>query len=338
MKEDTLHCGLEELFPKENRYLWEKLTGRQQELSEIRLRAGQPVILKLNGREYFMSVSGEVTEQLHSARIVSQREVQGILLHNCQYSPYAYEEEIRQGFLTIQGGHRIGMVGQVVADGQGMVQTLKNISGLNIRIAHEVPGAADELLSRVYKSGRVKNVLIISPPGCGKTTLLRDLIRQLSDGNPYGKGLSVGVVDERGEIAGCHMGIPQNHLGMRTDVLDACPKGSGLMMLIRSMAPDVIAVDEIGGVEDLQAVGYAATCGISVLATIHGSSLGDLADKELWQEIYRCFELFVVLTKNRGIPGVISQIEEKENAQIAGRRFGINGLFGDGTVLQGTVG
>ena len=156
------------------------------------------------------------------------------------YSMYAYIEQLKQGFLTIRGGHRVGICGTVVMD-HDKVKTIRHISGLNIRIAHEVKGCADTLYSLCTRMGKLIPTLIISPPGCGKTTLLRDMIRKISD-----EGQTVGVVDERSEIGACYQGVAQNDLGIQTDIMDACEKGQGMNMLIRSMAPDVIAVDEIG--------------------------------------------------------------------------------------------
>lgn len=267
------------LFPKEQRHIWQRATQKGQKIQEIRLRVNKPVIVMSDGVEYFVSPVGELKNQTENPLILGKEEVWSIFSHICQHSIYAYEEEIKKGYVTAVGGHRIGLVGTAVLEDSHCVKSIKQISGLNIRIAHEIKGVADSILPFLYKQGQVKNTLIISPPACGKTTLLRDIIRQISNGNPYGVGRSVGVVDERSELAGMFQGEAQNDLGIRTDVLDACPKVIGMEMLIRSMNPRVLAVDELGGYEDLEMVSRATTCGVSVIATIHGYGLEDYEKK-----------------------------------------------------------
>lgn len=265
-----------QLFPLECRVLWQQAAARQEYIQEIRLREGRPVILHMSGKEVFLTAAGEFTEDCGSAYCMNCGTLDRIFQHICNYSPYAFEEELKQGFLTVEGGHRVGVAGQAVLEPDGSVRTLKNITFLNIRIAHQIKGAADGVLSKLYRGGRLKNTLIISPPGCGKTTLLRDIIRQISDGNAFGKGMTVGVVDERSELGGSFMGRPQNDMGMRTDVLDGCPKAVGMLMLLRSMAPEVIAIDELGSLEELDALRRAANCGCRILATVHGESLEEV--------------------------------------------------------------
>lgn len=266
------------LFPKQQRSLWTEIVKRCEEIQEIRLRVNRPVILQADGKELFVNCRGEPGNHAEKALVFGRDDIQDVLNHICQHSVYAFEEEIKKGYITAGGGHRVGLVGTVVIE-NGKVKTINQFSGLNIRIAHEVKGAADGILPFLYRDGQVINTLIIAPPGCGKTTLLRDIIRQVSDGNRYGRGRSVGVVDERSELAGCIRGEPQNDLGLRTDILDACPKIIGMEMMIRSMNPSVLAVDELGGSEDMKMVHRAATCGVSVIATIHGDGLEDYQKK-----------------------------------------------------------
>lgn len=264
------------IFPDYMKARWEKPLQRADKLEEIRLGIGRPVRFLIGGEEFFLSCRGCISRGTQDAWYITEREMEEILKNVCHYSMYAFENEIRQGYLTIAGGHRIGVAGQVVLNENGSVRNMSHIRFLNIRISHQIIGAADEVMCFLYEKERFCNTLLISPPGCGKTTLLRDIVRQVSEGNIFGRGRQVGVVDERSEIAGCFMGIPQNDVGMRTDVLDGCPKVQGMMLLMRSMAPSVVAVDEIGGYEDMRAVYQVLQCGSSVLATMHGNSMEDV--------------------------------------------------------------
>lgn len=308
MENSILH-----LFPARYRAFWQRTAGEQKTLQEIRLRAGRPVILHSGGREHFLTAQGEPTGSLSQAYCAAERELEEILEHICHYSPYAFEEELRRGFVTVAGGHRVGVAGQAVLEPDGRIRTFKNISYLNVRVSHEVKGAADGVPPDMYGGGSLKSALIISPPGCGKTTLLRDLVRQISDGNVYGPGMTVGVVDERSELAGSFLGKAQNDMGIRTDVLDGCPKELGMLLLLRSMSPQVIAIDELGGDGELAALRQAAACGCKVLATVHGEDRQDVEYRfgmaaDLWE---RLFDRFLVLGRERG-RYVVRQVRGKE--------------------------
>jgi len=285
------------LFPAGRRAFWARTAERQEEIQEIRLRAFQPVSVNLRGREFFLGEDGSFTEAPQKAVRASSQEIAEILKHVCRYSTYAYEDELRQGYITVDGGHRIGIAGQAVREENGSVRMIRNISFLNIRVAHEIRGAADCVLRGMYRNGSLRSALIISPPGCGKTTLLRDLIRQVSDGNRYGAGMAVGVVDERSELAGCFNGVPQLDVGMRTDVMDGCPKLVGMMMLLRAMSPQVLAIDELGSMEEFNCLKSAAFSGCHVLATVHGENLEDVekrfgVERKIWGQLFeRCLVL-----------------------------------------------
>lgn len=288
-----------QLFPDTYRPLFKETVQKETQVQEIRLRAEKPVLVLFGGKEFFLTEDGGFTREKAKAKKMGQRELDEILNHICRYSVYAYEDEIRQGFLTVQGGHRIGVAGQAVLKTEKEIKTLKYIRFLNIRISHEIFGAADGILPFLYHDGYVCSTLLLSMPGIGKTTLLRDMIRQVSEGNTFGEGVSVGVVDERSELAGCFQGMAQNNLGIRTDVLDACPKALGMTMLLRSMSPKVIAVDEIGGIEDEQAIKRLTRCGVRVFATAHGNGIEDLQNTPWGQQLIKeqVFERYIVLER-----------------------------------------
>lgn len=281
------------LLPGSIRKIVKRQISDMGNLQEIRLRAGKPLIFMYRGEEL-------LPEKERGAYIVSKEEIDELLEYVSNYSLYAFEEEMKQGFITIGGGHRVGMAGQAIIE-KGRVKNLRYITSVNIRMSHEIPGCGDRIFPYVTQFQRPLHTLLVSPPGCGKTTLLRDMIRQISDGNSFTKAMTVGVVDERSEIAGCYHGIPQNDLGIRTDVMDACPKAEGMLMMIRSMRPQVLAVDEIGEAEDVQAVSYAMHCGLRMLATAHGESVEELKRKPVFSRMIeeKRFERYVLL-KNRG--------------------------------------
>lgn len=231
--------------------------------------------------------------------------------HISNYSLYAYEHELKQGFITIEGGHRVGMAGQVIMEG-GKIKNMKYISSINIRVSHEVLDCANKIFPYITYNKQMYHTLIISPPRCGKTTLLRDVIRQISDGNRWIKGCTVGVVDERSELGGCYLGVIQNNLGMRTDILDRCPKADGMIMLIRSMAPQVVAVDEIGAKEDVHAIEYAMHCGCKMLATAHGDSMEEICKKPIFEKLIRekRFERYVILSNRYRLGGIEAVYDE----------------------------
>lgn len=274
-------------------------------LQEIRMRTGRPLMVTYKGKSYFARADGCLSRNKENAVIVDNKMLTETIQIFSSYSFYAFEEEVRQGFLTIPGGHRVGICGKAVVENR-MVKSIKDISSINIRIAHQVIGCADTLIDKLFNGNEFCNTLIVSAPGGGKTTLLRDLIRQVSNGSDTRNGLSVGVVDERSEIAASYRAVPQNDIGIRTDVLDCCPKQEGMMMLLRSMSPDVIAVDEIGQEKDYEALLQAMFCGTKIMATVHGASYEDLLNKPVLSKLIKqkVFERIIIL-KSREVDRIL---------------------------------
>ena len=252
------------------------------EITEIRLRVNCPVIVNTYENELILR-----------QMLVTGEQIRDIFNMVTGYSAYAHEESIKNGYISVEGGHRIGFGGEAVIE-NGAVTYLKNINFLNIRISHQIEGCGEELYEKLLCGDRIYNTLIISPPGLGKTTLLRDLIRKYSD---CLSGTSICVIDERNEISGSYMGVPSVDLGFRTDVISGCGKDKGIRMSIRSMSPKIIAVDEIGGEEDMEALKFAAKCGVGIIATIHGDRESDVISK-----LGQAYDLFSkkVLIKKKG--------------------------------------
>ncbi|WP_236006258.1 stage III sporulation protein AA [Paradesulfitobacterium ferrireducens] len=287
------------------------------DIEEIRLRIGQPLLLQGCKGDIFLNASGNPCRQ-KEAYYITHEDLALTLERLTQSSLYAAEEKLKQGFLTLPGGHRVGVVGEAVLRGRE-IQTLKHISALNFRLAREIRGRARELIPYLLKpDGELCHTLILSAPRAGKTTLLRDLICFLSSGVPeLGlRGQTLGVVDERGELAGMHQGIPTYDLGPRTDILDGCPKAIGMSMLVRSMAPQIIAVDELGHVDDVQALTDAIRTGVKILATAHASSREEALERPTLAGLFKeqVFSRIVLLNREQG-PGTIAGVYDTLNGR-----------------------
>jgi stage III sporulation protein AA len=292
------------LFPESiKNAIQEKLNTGWEQLQEIRMRLEQPIELIYNDRNEWLNLFKP-----------DKNDFIFIINQLSEHSLYRLENELREGYITIEGGHRVGLAGKVTTE-NGNVKAVQYITFLNIRIAKEKVGAAEPIIPYIYSRGYV-NTLFIGPPQTGKTTLIRDITRIVSSGRKGVPSKKVGVIDERSEIAASIKGVPQHNLGPRTDVLDACPKAEGMMMMIRSMSPDMLVVDEIGGKKDVDALMEAVNAGVTVICTIHGGSMDELKKRPALRQVFeqRIFKRFILLNRTRK-PGSIHRIYD-ENEKI----------------------
>lgn len=293
-----------QIFPVHIREQTGQAVGQMDALEEIRIRVGQAVELLGAGRKCYLRQMSDsqmpqcrevLTDSRDEAYTATEEDMQELVIFLSRYSPYAFAEEIKNGYLTLEGGHRVGLAGQVRMEGN-QVADISYIRFLNIRVATERQGCAKKLVPYLKRGEDIYNTLLFSPPGVGKSTYLRDCIRLLSE-----EGIRVGLVDERSEIAACYMGVPQNDVGCCTDVMDRCSKPAGIQMLLRSMAPKVLAVDELGSRADFEAVEQAFHCGCRILGTIHAGNLQELTEKRTLQKWIESgwFERYVQLGRDR---------------------------------------
>ncbi|OEH85649.1 stage III sporulation protein AA [Desulfuribacillus stibiiarsenatis] len=318
---------VEEILPKAIRALFTIMPkGKKDEIQEIRIRLHQPLEVRFSQSGLYVS-GPRFTTDYRDAYICTREDCMQMLQAISNHSIYAIEEQLRQGYVTVAGGHRVGMTGKVIAE-TNKIRTIQNVTSFNIRIARQVKGIATHLLPMLYDSIRKRpyHTLIVSPPQCGKTTLLRDVIREMSLGNEHYHipGHKVAVVDERSEIAGSINGVPQCDLGPRTDVLDACPKVEGMMLLIRSMSPQIIAVDEIGTSADALAIDEVIHAGVQLITTVHAHSIEELLGRPTINDMLqkKIFERYVVLGRTPTV-GTIIGVYDKNRLKLTQRGAGV---------------
>lgn len=289
----------------------------KKNIEEIRLRNNMPLSIYLNGKDFFIDKLGRINKNPNNSLIVEDYHIKKTFDLLTNHSIYAFSEEIKQGFITIKGGHRVGIGGKVIYNKE-KIENIVNISSLNIRIAREKKGISDSLIyNLIDNKSKFLNTMIISPPQCGKTTLLRDITRNLSNGYGTIKGMKIGLVDERTEISGIYQGVAQKDIGIRTDVLDGCKKSQGIMMLIRAMSPEIIVVDEIGGVDDIKAIDEALRTGVKFIVTIHGDNLEDIKNRTNLKRIIneKIFKRYIVLDNSKGV-GTIRDVLDEDGKNI----------------------
>ncbi len=280
-------------------------------LEEIRLRCGRPLIIKTCDGNFAVLENGAVSPAIGGAYIVSHSDIKRVFSAICENSIYAHSEEIKQGYITIKGGHRAGFSGTAVVS-RGKIENIKDISSINIRIADQKIGCASEYMNKILFHNAVKNTLIVSPPGCGKTTLLRDIARQLSN-----SGIKVSIIDERGEIGAMYQGVPQNDIGVQTDIIEDAPKDKGIEIMLRCMSPQVIICDEIASEEDIKALFKCFGAGVGVIASTHASSFAEVRARRLLSPVMgkNGFNQVIVLKRNAGslsqrVTGEIFEVEK----------------------------
>ena len=267
--------------------------GQADDLQEIRIRVNRNTILKY------------CNEEVITDFIPNENDMINILHRLCENSIYSFQSQICNGFVTLYGGHRVGITGHVVMNNE-KISNINYISALNFRIAKEIIGSSNKILKYVIDNGEIQNTLIVSRPGNGKTTILRDLVRNLSN-----MGYTVSLIDERGEIAAMYNGVPQNDVGLRCDVLDNVTKSLGMKIAVRTMSPDIIVSDEIGTKEDIEAINYGVLSGVNGIFTAHGSSIMDIELNENLNKIYeqKVFSRIIFLEKM----GKIRDVYKLEN-------------------------
>lgn len=297
--------NLELYFPSEIKSLFQKFISDDffHDIQEIRMRVNNPIIIK-NKNQNFTFVSNSLTKNIFSGIKITKKNINQTLELLTNYSPYAFQNQIQNGFITIQNGHRVGLAGEIIMQ-DNKIKTIRNISSINFRIAHEIKDCAKDFIK--YISNPPENIIIIGPPGSGKTTFLRDLTRILS------RDYKISVVDERSEIGACYLGVPQNDLGPQTDILDKYPKNLGMNMLLKTMSPEIIILDEISEPAEINSIINIINSGVKIIFSLHAKNLDDIKNRDLTKNLIaqKLIDKYFFLNPDNKIQAIYNKNLEK---------------------------
>ncbi len=284
------------------------ISKERPDIEEIRLRSNAPLTIGVWGESCFITPNGGITNHESNAYKVAADEVQTAFRKICDNSVYAHIEEICSGYITLSGGHRVGICGKAVCS-EGKIAAFKEVSSLNFRIANQILGIADGVMDKIVCGTDVNSTLVIAKPQMGKTTLLRDIIRQVSD-----RGFKCGVADDRGELGAVYGGVPCNNIGAQTDIIDGAPKAAAIEMLLRTMSPKVIISDEIASEKDVEAIRLAAGTGVKIIASTHGDSAEEVLCRPMLAPLFRdgIFERAIILRRDFSTPDSVTYTEAVE--------------------------
>lgn len=295
------------LSPKLRAILSGVPNSAKQSVFEVRLRAGKPIILTCAERPWFVDLDSQLLNLPKRPYIVTPNDIADSVVSMCAHSVHTHQQELKKGFISLKGGHRAGICGTAVVSDTGVITAVRDITSVNLRIAREAPGAADMLIEGIFKE-RLRGCLIIGVPSSGKTTILRDLARQLANGET-GRFIKVAVVDERCEIGAVFEGDAQNDLGYSCDILSGYPKAPGIETAVRTLSPQVIICDEIGGGDEVDGILESLNAGVKIIATAHAGSMKELLRRPQLVKLIEsgAFERIVRLGGSQR-PGEIRQI------------------------------
>lgn len=292
--------------------------------SEIRLRAKRPVVVVKFGKSFMLSEKGTLITKAENAVICSKEDLEDSFKRLCGFSVHSHQSNIADGFITLSGGHRVGIAGTAVCKNDKCLDGLRDISSLNIRIAREAFGCSNTIFKRVF-SCAVKGLLIAGPPASGKTTILRDIVKKIADFE-NGESKKVCVIDERGELAAMKDGAAQNNVGINSDVLTGYPKAVAVQTALKTMSPEIIVCDEISSDDEIEAITQGANSGVVFIATVHAANFDDLIKRRQIEKLLDigCFENVVLLDGAKNAGKILEVFETGEiKDEIYRRRFGL---------------